>query len=118
MKHSTIFSPNKTLVLYILISKSLNSRFVGAATTCLLLNISIKKTIDKNASIYIAECIALSSAMDIVSKNPSSNNLIISDSLSDLASISSTSFKATQALTFLILKRRIINTLQLIQIVT
>lgn len=74
-------------------SKMLNSDFVGEACVCPKLNVEIKKTIANNASVYTAESIAISNALDIALDNSDCNFLIFTDSLSILSSLKSTKFK-------------------------
>lgn len=76
-------------------SKSQDSKSTGTACLCPDLNLSITCSIDKVASVYTAECIALSNAMDIALDNPSNNHIIFSDSLSALHSLQATRLKTT-----------------------
>ena len=67
---------------------------IGAAYICLEIEIEKQITIPKSASIFTAECIALSSAHDVALQTSSSNFLIFTDSQSALLSLKSTDFKA------------------------
>ena len=62
----------------------------GSACYCPKLDIQIKKTIDSCASVFTAECIALSAAFDLALQNQNQNVLIFTDSLSCLQSLQST----------------------------
>ena len=73
-------------------SKIKESNSVGAACVCPDLNINIKKSIISEASIYTAECIALSQAFDLAQEIQKKNVNIFSDSLSVLKTLSAPSF--------------------------
>ena len=61
----------------------------GSACICPDLNIYEKKSLNKNTSVYTAECVALNAAFDIVLSNKDRKFLIFSDSLSALQSLQS-----------------------------
>ncbi|XP_063988137.1 uncharacterized protein LOC135168144 [Diachasmimorpha longicaudata] len=61
---------------------------VGAACHCPFLDINISVNMNPIASIYTAECLALSEAMKIVDAHPDLKFLIVSDSLSALQYLS------------------------------
>ena len=65
-------------------SKNSNAACVGAAAICPDLDIYRTKAIHKGASIFTAECIALSDALDIALQNQDRNFIIFSDSQSAL----------------------------------
>ena len=56
----------------------------GAACLCPAFNVKIKKLIRLQASIYAAEFIAISKALNVIIENPRNSFLIFSDSLSSL----------------------------------
>ena len=70
-------------------SKITTSTYVGCSCICSDLNIFVKKSIHKQASIFTAECIAVEEALKIIIQNPYPKYSIFTDSLSVLLSISS-----------------------------
>lgn len=84
---SDIFSDMDGLKIFTDGSKSTESPHVGSACLCSELEICIQQTIDKNASVFTAESIALRDALDIALCNKNRNILIFSDSLSVLQSL-------------------------------
>ena len=76
-------------------SKPLHAKSAGSACVSHTLNLNITCSVNKVVSVYTAECIALSNAMDITLKNPSNNYVILSDSLSALQNLQATPLKTT-----------------------
>ncbi|XP_034194193.2 uncharacterized protein LOC117610666 [Osmia lignaria lignaria] len=68
-------------------SKSKESPSVGSACMCKDLNILTTRSIHKDSSIFTAECVAISDAMDIALKHPNRKFLIFTDSLSVLLAL-------------------------------
>lgn len=60
---------------------------VGSACICPELNIYFKKSINCNASIFTAECVALNDALDIALSYENCSFLVFTDSLSALQSL-------------------------------
>ena len=76
-------------------SKTDKSLSTGIACVCPNLNINITKSIDKRASIFTAECFALSVAFDLIIEYKRYNFCVFSDSLSVLESLKHSKFKNT-----------------------
>ena len=73
-------------------SKMLDSNSVGAACICPQLEVIIKRSLNKHASIFTAECIALNDALDValqIENQDNRNILVFSDSLSALQALES-----------------------------
>ena len=93
-------NPNATLNAFILKqnataiytdgSKVTNSLYTGSSCFCPDLSITTKISISKFASVFTAECIGISTTLDIAIANPNRNYLILTDSLSALQSLEST----------------------------
>ena len=84
-----ILKQNATAI-YTVGSKVTNSLYTGSSCFCPNLSITTKISISKFASVFTAECIGLSTALDIALPNPNKNYLILTDSLSALQSLEST----------------------------
>ena len=76
-------------------SKITGNITTGLSVICPELEHKISKSIDKEASIYTAECIALHEAMLIATRNKGHNFLIFSDSQSALQNLVSTEIKTS-----------------------
>ena len=87
-------------------SKISSSNYVGSACFCPDLNIRSSKSIAHNASVFTAECIALSDALDIALSNNNTNFLIYSDSLSVLQRIRSTKYDVRTNIYILDIKKK------------
>ena len=72
----------------------LDQETVGAAYICPEMEIEKQITISKSASIFTAECVALSSALDVALQTPSWNFLIFTDSQSALLRLKSIKINA------------------------
>ena len=68
-------------------SKSTTSKSVGSACHCIQTKEQITRSLNKNVSIFTAECFALTLAMDIALKNPNQNYIVFSDAKSVLLSL-------------------------------
>ena len=66
---------------------------MGFSCFCPPLHLEVAKSIDNRASIFTAECIALSNALDIIIQNPGLEFLVFSDSLSALQSLKAVNLK-------------------------
>lgn len=66
-----------------------HSTYCGAALVRPGKNVAIQRSIDKSASIFTAECIALNDAMDTALNIKNKNVFIFSDSMSALQSLQS-----------------------------
>ncbi|XP_076301407.1 uncharacterized protein LOC143219277 [Lasioglossum baleicum] len=70
-----------------------NVDYVGCSCVCYDLNIRFKKSIDRNVSIFTAECWALCDVMDVTLQHRNRSFAIFTDSLSVLLILNSISFK-------------------------
>ncbi|XP_043479897.1 uncharacterized protein LOC122509729 [Leptopilina heterotoma] len=70
-------------------SKVSSRSYVGSACICPELSICIRKSMPCEASVFTAECVALSDALDVALEHRSHSFLIFSDSLSALQSLKS-----------------------------
>ncbi|XP_076287597.1 uncharacterized protein LOC143212571 [Lasioglossum baleicum] len=82
-----LIKEEKSYALYTDGSKSKNSVSVGTACVCNDLDITVVRSLTKNASIFTAESIALNDAVKIALNYPNQNFLIFTDSLSALLSL-------------------------------
>ena len=83
---------NNALAIFTDGSKSVNSISVGCACTFPELKIITTKSINKEASIFTGECIAIIDALDIALNHTSRNIQIFSDSLSALSCLKSNKY--------------------------
>ncbi|XP_058799961.1 uncharacterized protein LOC131669237 [Phymastichus coffea] len=67
--------------------KDRNNEYVGAACICPKLNFVIQRKMNPYTSIFTAECIAISDALDLVTNVPHKATMIFTDSLSVLESL-------------------------------
>ena len=89
------FLQQNAIAIYTDGSKSSRSMAVGVACICPELNVELAKTVNKITSVFTAECMAISTAMDLVLNYSDTNFLILSDSLSALLSLQSHNFSFT-----------------------
>ncbi|XP_058807432.1 uncharacterized protein LOC131673441 [Phymastichus coffea] len=82
------YANDDSLKIYTDGSKTDAGRSVGSACVCPELNLVITESIYKVSSIYTAECIAISRAMDIAIHNKERNVKIFSDSLGAILALS------------------------------
>lgn len=76
-----------TMVFYTDGSKSPSALSTGSACINLKKNIVIKRSLNKKASVFTAECIAVRDALDLALNYPDACNVIMCDSLSVLESL-------------------------------
>lgn len=82
------------IALYTDGSKVLGAKRVGSACVSPALNVHVKRSMNNNASVFTAECVALSDAVNIAITLSNTNIHIFSDSLSALQSLQFTSFNS------------------------
>lgn len=82
-----IFKNDNAIKIFTDGSKGGESKSVGSACVCMDLDIINHISSDSNASIYTAECLALSSALDVALQHPHLNFNIFTDSLSIVQSL-------------------------------
>ena len=85
----------KSLDIYTDGSKVTNANYVGSACYVPQLKIEICKSIDNNASIYTAECIAIELAMNVALQHYDQDIFIFSDSLSVLQTLNNIEVSTT-----------------------
>ena len=76
-------------------SKVKGNNYTGSACICPDLDICIQRSLNRETSVYTAECIALDDAFEIAANQRDKKFLIFSDSLSALQSLQSTKLKIT-----------------------
>ncbi|CAK9810914.1 hypothetical protein ANTPLA_LOCUS6726 [Anthophora plagiata] len=86
---NNLTSENNAIAIFTDGSKGSDSNCIGAAYFCPKLDQVSKKCINKRASIFTAECIAINDALNLAVNNNDRNFLLFSDALSVLSSLNS-----------------------------